>query len=275
VDYNGKKMLIVGGAAGIGAAIAYEAAVQGIEVAIADLSDGALNETGERITTAGGIIHTSKVDIADGPSVAKMAEWCIETIGAPDILLNTVIEYPSTFSGLDDMNVEDWKKGFEINFFGYIRVLEHLLPSMRARGSGTVVLTASTVALLPDPSAAILIRYKAIKHALLGFSTALEVALQGTGLRSVCFCPSLTATPGAIGGLRSTGLPGIEDIIAIAQQPEDVAKFFLAELQKGEFLVCAHHGYREQLVELAADQLDPVPFIAKHFPTAASAADSA
>jgi len=40
-------------------------------------------------------------------------------------------------------------------------------------------------------------------------------------------------------------------------------------LEKGDFLICAHHGYREQLVELAAGELDPMPFIAKHFPSAA------
>lgn len=266
--FQGKKMLIVGGAVGIGAAIAYEAAVSlGAEVAIADLAEDALRDTGQRICDAGGTAYTLVTDIANSASVAKMAAWCDETIGAPDVLLNTVIEYPSTFSKIDDMKVEDWKRSFEVNVFGYVRVLEYILPLMRARGTGTVVLTASTVALLPDPTAAILFRYKAIKHALFGLSASLEVALEGTGLRSVCFCPSLTATPGTINGLRSAGLPGIEDILAIAQSPEDVAKFFLSELEKGEFLICAHDGYRELLVEYAANQLDPIPFIQKHFPS--------
>jgi 2-hydroxycyclohexanecarboxyl-CoA dehydrogenase len=263
---QGKKMLIVGGAIGIGAAIAYEAAVsQGVEVAIADLAEEALGETGQRIRDAGGVAHTLVTDIADSASVAKMAAWCNETIGAPDVLLNTVIEYPSTFSTIDDMKVADWKRSFEVNVFGYVSVLEHMLPSMRARGTGKVVLTASTVALLPDPTAAILFRYKAIKHAIFGLSASLKVALEETGLSAVCFCPSLTATPGTINGLRNAGLPGIEDILAIAQSPDDVAKFFLSELAKGEFLICAHDGYRELLVEYAANQLDPIPFIQKHF----------
>lgn len=268
--FQGNKMLIVGGADGIGAAIAYEAAVsQGVEVAIADLAAEALRDTGQRIRDAGGVAHTLVTDIADSASVATMADWCNETIGAPDILLNTVIEYPSTFSGVDDMRVDDWKRSFEVNVFGYVSVLEHILPLMRARGSGTVVMTASTVALLPDPTAAILMRYKAIKNAILGLSTSLAVAFEGTALRSVCFCPSLTATPGAIEGLRKTGLPGIEEILKIAQSPADLASYFFAELQKGEFLICAHQGYRELLVEFAANQLDPSPFIAKHFPSAA------
>ena len=267
--YTGKKILIVGGGAGIGAAIACEAARQGADVAIADVSVKSLEDTAQRIKDAGHTALTCPVDISDGRSVARMAEWCAESFGTPDILLNTVIAYPSTFSGLDDMKVDDWKTAFEANFFGYVRVLEHLLPAMRVKGSGTIVLTASTVALLPDPSAAILFRYKAVKHAVLGLSTSLSVALKGTGLKSICFCPSLTATPGAIDGLRSTGLPGIEEILAIAQQPEDVARFFLAELEKADFLICAHEGYRELLVEFAADQLNPAPFIETHFPSAA------
>lgn len=261
-----RTILIIGGADGIGAAIAVEAAVaRGMTVAIADLAAGPLATTAETIRKAGGEVHTVVTDISDGRSVADMGEWCLDRIGAPDILLNTVIDYPSTFSNIDDMDVDDWKRSFEVNVFGYVRVLERILPAMRARGTGTVVLTASTVALLPDPTAAILFRYKAIKHALFGLSASLEVALQDSGLRSVCFCPSLTATPGTINGLRAAGLPGIEDILAIAQNPDDVARFFLDELDRGEFLICAHPGYRELLVEYAGGALDPLPFIAKHF----------
>ncbi|WP_167706670.1 SDR family NAD(P)-dependent oxidoreductase [Sphingobium fuliginis] len=272
MNINGKKILVVGGGAGIGAGIAYEAAMQGAEVAIADLSATALDEIGGRIRAAGKTVHTCPVDIGSDESVAAMGQWCEREMGAPDLLLVTVIEYLSSFSGLDDMDIAGWKRSFEVNFFGYIRVLEHVLPAMRARGTGTVALTASTVALLPDPTAAVLMRYKSIKHAMLGFSQALAIALEGSGLRSVCFCPSLTATPGAIDNLRSSGLPGVESILDIAATVEDVARYFLSELEKEEFLICAHAGYREQLVELASEQLDPAPFIARHFPSSPSQA---
>jgi NAD(P)-dependent dehydrogenase (short-subunit alcohol dehydrogenase family) len=85
---------------------------------IADLAADALLATAQRIRDAGGIAHTRATDIADGASVATMAAWCLETIGAPDILLNTVIEYPSTFSGIDDFKVADWKRSFDVNVFG-------------------------------------------------------------------------------------------------------------------------------------------------------------
>lgn len=272
MNINGKKILIVGGGAGIGAGIAYEAAMQGAEVAIADLSAAAMEEISGRIRAAGKTVLTCPVDIGNDEAVAAMAQWCEREMGAPDLLLVTVIDYLSSFSGLDDMDIAGWKRSFEVNFFGYIRVLAHVLPGMRARGSGTVALTASTVALLPDPTAAVLMRYKSIKHAVLGFSQALAVALEGSGLRSVSFCPSLTATPGAIDNLRSSGLPGIENILDIAASVEDVARYFLSELEKGEFLICAHPGYRDLLVELASDGLDPAPFIATHFPSPANPA---
>jgi NAD(P)-dependent dehydrogenase (short-subunit alcohol dehydrogenase family) len=267
MNFEGKTILVVGGGAGIGAAIGVEAARRGAAVAIADLSTKALQEVSDRIAEVGGKVHTTEVDIGDDASVAAMARWSVETIGAPDILLVTVIDYMSSFSGLDDMSIDDWKRSFEVNFFGYIRVLGQLLPVMRERGAGTIVLTASTVALLPDPTAAVLMRYKTLKHALLGFSQTLAIALKGSGLSSICFCPSLTATPGAIDNLRSSQLPGIEDILTIAADPEDVAKYFFAELAKEPFLICAHENYRELLVEFAAGELDPEPFIAKHFPT--------
>src|SRR5579864_5347828 len=122
--YEGKKVLIVGGGAGIGAAIACEAARQGAQVAIADVSIKSLEYTAKRIEEAGQSALTCAVDISDAGSVARMADWCAESFGTPDILLNTVIAYPSTFSGIDDMNVDDWKTAFEVNFFGYVRILE-------------------------------------------------------------------------------------------------------------------------------------------------------
>jgi NAD(P)-dependent dehydrogenase (short-subunit alcohol dehydrogenase family) len=266
MNLNGKKVLVVGAASGIGAAVAREAAERGAELMLADLSEEGLRATKQAIADAGGVAHTIQVDLADGAMVAAMGKATLEAIGAPDLVLVTVVEYPSTFSGLDDMGVDDWKRAFEINFFGYIRVVEQLLPAMRKRGTGVLALTASTVALLPDPTAAILMRYKAIKHALVGLSQSLAVALEGSGVRSVCFCPAMTATPGAIDNLRQSGLPGIEDVIASAASAEDVARIFLAGLAEEDFLICAHPGHRELMMEWAQEGLDPNTYIARHFP---------
>jgi NAD(P)-dependent dehydrogenase (short-subunit alcohol dehydrogenase family) len=263
--FEDKKILIVGGAGGIGAAIAGQLATMGAQVAIADLSISGLEETRRHIANAGAAVQTCPVDLADTRSVADMARWCHETIGVPDMVLVTVIEYPSTFSGLDDWAVDDWQKAFEINFFGYIRILESFLPGMRKRGSGAMVLTASTVTLLPDPSAAVLLRYKAVKHAIFGLSHALAVALEGSGVRSVSFCPAMTATPNAIDNLRRSGLPGIEDVLAAAATPDDVAALFIKEMAADPFLICSHPTYREGIVEVASKQFDPLKYISAHF----------
>lgn len=268
MDLKGKKVLVIGAASGIGAAVAREAAAGGAELMLADLSAGGLQATKNAIEAAGGVAHSSTVDLADGASVAAMARASFEAIGTPDIVLVTVVEYPSTFSGPADMAVDDWKRAFEINFFGYVRVVEQLLPAMRERGSGVLALTASTVALLPDPTAAILMRYKAIKHALVGLSQSLAVALQGSGVRSVCFCPAMTATPGAVDNLRRSGLPGIEEVIASAATAEDVARIFLSGVEKEDFLICAYPGHRELMAEFAHDGSDPNAYIARHFPAA-------
>lgn len=268
MSLKGKKVLVVGAGSGIGAAVAREAAKDGAELMLADLSADGLHSTKDAIRKAGGVAQAVQVDLADDATVAAMGKECLSAIGAPDLVLVTVVEYPSTFSGPSDMRVDDWKRAFEINFFGYIRVVEQLLPAMRERGSGVLALTASTVALLPDPTAAILMRYKAIKHALVGLSQSLAVALEGSGVRSVCFCPAMTATPGAIDNLRKSGLPGIEEVIASAATAEDVARIFLAGVERDDFLICAHPGHRELMMEFAADSLDPNAYIARHFPTA-------
>lgn len=266
MNLKGRKVLVVGAGSGIGAAAAREAAAAGAELMLADLSADGLRATAEAIRSAGAEAHAVPVDLADGASVAAMAKACFEAIGVPDLVLVTVVEYPSTFSGPADMDVDDWKRAFEVNFFGYVRVVEQLLPSMRERGSGVLALTASTVALLPDPTAAILMRYKAIKHALVGLSQSLAVALEGSGVRSVCFCPAMTATPGAIDNLRRSGLPGIEEVIASAATAQDVARLFLDGVSREDFLICAHPGHRELMMEFANDCLDPNAYIARHFP---------
>jgi NAD(P)-dependent dehydrogenase (short-subunit alcohol dehydrogenase family) len=99
MNFEGKTILVVGGGAGIGAAIGVEAARRGAAVAIADLSTKALQEVSDRIAEVGGKVHTTEVDIGDDASVAAMARWSVETIGAPDILLVTVIDYMSSSPG--------------------------------------------------------------------------------------------------------------------------------------------------------------------------------
>lgn len=262
MNVSGKTVLIVGGAAGIGSAIAVELAKAGATVALTDISEAGLAETQAHIEAVGGTAPTCRVDLADSASVAAMASWADKTIGTPDLLMVTVVEYASVLGDIDDMKVDDWKRSFEINVFGYVRVLEAFLPSMRAKGSGSIVLTSSTAALLPDPSMAILLRYSAIKHALLGLSQALAVALEGSGVKSISFCPSGTATKNAADSVRASKFSVVANSISKGASPDDVARLFVEELEKDEFLICAHPNYANLIVELAKDGLDPVRFMA-------------
>ena len=162
--------------------------------------------------------------------------------------------------------IDDWKRSFEVNFFGYIRVLGQLLPAMRERGAGTVVLTASTVALLPDPTAAVLMRYKTLKHAVLGFSQTLAIALKGSGELDLLL-------PQPHRNARGDRQPAKQPAARYRRHPQDRRgaggrrEVLLRRAGEGTAPDLRARELSRTAREFAAGELDPEPFIARHFPT--------
>ena len=91
--------------------------------------------------------------------------WSVFPGGGIDVLVNNAAY--SVLGAVEDISDEQAKAMFETNFFGVLRVIKAVLPSMRKQGSGTIVNISSLVGMTVFPSVGI---YGASKHAIEGLS---------------------------------------------------------------------------------------------------------
>ncbi|WP_206243529.1 SDR family NAD(P)-dependent oxidoreductase [Novosphingobium terrae] len=263
MNFSNETFVIVGGAAGIGAAIARKVAAQGASVIVCDISEINLSRICEEISTSGGTVAGYKMDVGSDESTRNICEEIFEAHGSPDHLIITVVDYSRTLGEISDISASHWKAAFEVNFFGYIRILENFIPRMQNNGKGVITITSSTLAVLPDRSMPIHIPYSTLKHALFGLATAMSVAFNSTKqpIRVISFCPSATATENAISGVAGTKFSHLQGAIAQGATADSVADTFIEKIKDDEFLICTHPNYATDIVELAKTKLNPLRFI--------------
>lgn len=263
MELTEKLFVIVGGGSGIGAAIARKVARAGAIVVVCDISTRNLERLCLEISNDGGRVFGYLVDVSDGASVDALAKIISDKHGPPDHLLISVVDYSKTMGDISYIETNHWQSAFDVNFFGYIRVLEHFIPLMRGSVDRTIAITSSTLAIMPDFSMPIHMPYSSLKHALFGLATALQVSFAAANetIRVICFCPSATATENAIAGVEGTKHAHLQGAIAAGAAADDVANAFIDGLARGGFLICTQPGYEDGILELANCRLDPLHFL--------------
>ena len=183
--------------------------------------------TAADLAEAGGTVDFVLTDVARQASCHAAATTVIETYGRVDILVSNAGIYPQAF--LHEMTEADWDRIFEINVKGMFFMVTAVLPHMRQRHSGRIVLTSSVTGPVTGyPGWA---HYGATKAAMLGFmrSAAIEVATEGVTINAVM--------PGNImtEGMEAMGQDYINALAASIPmkrlgEPEDIgyAMLFLA-----------------------------------------------
>ncbi|MCK9870390.1 SDR family oxidoreductase [Nocardiopsis dassonvillei] len=166
-----RTALVTGASSGIGAAVAAELVRRGYRVYGTSRDPGAVAEP------VPGVEYLA-LDLADGASV----EACAAAAGDVDVLVNNAGESQS--GPFEELPPEAVERLFRINVFGAVRLTQLLLPGMRARGYGRVVMVGSMLASFP---LAYRSSYVASKAALKGFANALrrEVSPYGVGVATV------------------------------------------------------------------------------------------
>ncbi|WP_435364638.1 SDR family NAD(P)-dependent oxidoreductase [Haloarchaeobius sp. DYHT-AS-18] len=115
---------------------------------------------------------------------AVIAEW-----GQIDVLVNNAAVL--NFGFLEDQTLEDARRTFEVNLFGYLRTIHAVLPHMRARNQGIIHNVSSGVGLVGNPG---LTGYGATKGAIEAFTKSLRLELQNTNVAVTVMHPTLAAT---------------------------------------------------------------------------------
>ena len=147
---DGKRIIVVGGANGIGAATAERLCAEGARVFIADIDAVRGPETAERLRDAGGEAASAVFDLGDPASIVAMVEACVAAFGGIDGLANIAVDVPSSHvereQTIAEMDPALWERSFRINTTGYALVIKAVIPHMEAAGGGAIVNTSSTAA---------------------------------------------------------------------------------------------------------------------------------
>jgi len=132
-----------------------------------------------------------QLDLTDVASMTRAMEGVLASAGHVDVLVNNAAV--GWLGALEEEDPEEARLVFETNFFGPLHLIRRVLPSMRERGSGTIVNVSSTAGRIPEPFNAV---YSASKHALEALSESLRYELSAFGVRVVIVEPGAHATRG-------------------------------------------------------------------------------
>src|SRR5579864_3892167 len=184
-----KSVLITGATDGLGKAAALLLAQRGYRVFAAGRSV-------EKRAQLDGVARERKLplesvamDVCDDASVEQAVGAVLGKAGAIDVLVNNAgVNYTAA---VEDLTMEDWRAQFETNFFGVLRVTRAILPQMRERCSGRIVMMSSLSGLVTPPTQG---AYSSSKHALEGLSNALRMELYPFGIDVVLIEPGYIIT---------------------------------------------------------------------------------
>src|SRR5207245_4340067 len=129
-------------------------------------------------------LETLEMDVCDDSSVQRAVSSVYQQSAAIDVLINNAgLVY---VGAVEDLRMEDWRRQFETNFFGVLRVTQAVLPQMRELRKGRILMMSAVSGFLTPPTQG---AYSASKHAIEALSNALRYELYPFGIRTILIQP--------------------------------------------------------------------------------------
>ncbi|MCG8687969.1 MAG: SDR family oxidoreductase [Desulfobacterales bacterium] len=223
--FNGKTVLITGGASGIGLATALEFANAGANIVMADMDGEALLKRQKEFDGKSYPLLTMECDVTDESACINVVEAAVKRFGSIDLLFNNAgITQRSLF---ENTKVDVVRKVMDVNFFGSVYMTKAALPHL-IESCGCIVVNESIAGVAP-----LLARcgYAASKHAMHGFFTSLRCELAHKGVHVMIICPGFIKTNLQTRALGGDGKLATHEQTRIGRQqtPEYVAE----QIRKG------------------------------------------
>ncbi|TFD73900.1 3-oxoacyl-ACP reductase [Cryobacterium gelidum] len=184
----GKIAVITGGASGIGLATAKRFRAEGATVVVGDLDD----EAGQAAALLVGGLFV-RVDVTNQEQVDHLFDTAFETYGSVDVAFNNAGISPPDDDSIETTELPAWQKVQDVNLKSVYLCCRAALRHMVRQGSGSIINTASFVAVLG--SATSQISYTASKGGVLAMSRELGVQFARQGIRVNALCPGPVNTP--------------------------------------------------------------------------------
>jgi NAD(P)-dependent dehydrogenase (short-subunit alcohol dehydrogenase family) len=208
--------LVTGASAGIGNAVALGLVQAGYEVI----------GTGRRtahLATRNGMTYLD-LDVTSDESVAAAVAQVIDRYGRIDLLVNNA--GVGSAGAAEESSVAQVQALFDINVFGVVRMINAVLPHMRAQRRGRIVNISSVVGFMPAPFMA---PYAASKHAVEGYSESIDHEVREHGVRVLLVEPGWTNT-----GFESNSVRADTPMAIYAKQRTIADKLIVEAVKAGD-----------------------------------------
>ena len=186
----GRVAIVTGGAQGIGRAIADRLHADGATVVVADLRGA--EQAGAEL---GGLGVT--VDVSKEADTLAMAKAALDAYGRIDILVNNAGIYTSLVpTPFEELDVEEWRRVFDVNVLGMFLCTRAVTPAMRAARFGRIVNLASGT---PYKGVPFLLHYVSSKGAVVALTRCVAKEVGGDNILVNTVAPGFTMSDGVLG----------------------------------------------------------------------------
>ena len=177
-----RRVLVTGGASGLGAAFVAAFLARGDRVVIADVQAPV-----EPALVAGA--SQIRLDVTSDDDWEAALVWVEEHWGGLDVLVNNA--GIAAGGRIDVVGIDEWQRVIDINLLGVVRGCRTFVPMMKAQGSGHIVNTASLAGLVHPPAMG---SYTAVKAGVVALSETLSYELDPFGILVSAVCPGFVRT---------------------------------------------------------------------------------
>jgi NAD(P)-dependent dehydrogenase (short-subunit alcohol dehydrogenase family) len=262
-EFKGKVAVVTGAASGIGRGLADRFAAEGMNVVLADVEQGALDDAAREMSAAGATVIAVRTDVSKAADVNALAQKTMERFGGVHIVCNNAGVGGGGPVPSWDAPLEEWEWVVGVNLWGVIHGVRAFVPLMLKGGEeGHIVNTASLAGLIAGAGG---VSYTTTKFGVVGYSEALyhELAMLSGGKVGVSvLCPALTNTrilesgrnyPGGPLPLPAAGTPEaamfdmIKGIFAGGMAPSETASIVLDAIKGQRFYILTHPEHNAQI----------------------------
>lgn len=222
---NGKRVVVTGGASGIGRATVRLLAARGAHVVVADIDSAGAEQAAREVSGTAVVLN-----------VADPVGWQEFAAGAAADGLDLAVLNAGVLTGEGDLAALDeaaYLRALSVNVGGVVHGIRSLTPLLGPR-QGAIAVTASLAGLVPFPTDPV---YALTKHALVGFVRSIAPQLADAGVRINLVCPGITDTPLVTDSWRAEMAAANFPVMAPTQVAAALVQALTLE-ETGQALVC-------------------------------------
>lgn len=233
-----ERVLITGGASGLGRALAEHWAAKGAKVCIADLNAERAEDTLNEIKPYAADAIFCQCDITNQDHVESVRDTLLKEWGGVDVVVNNA--GVATGGGIDDESMDQWQWVFDINLFGMVRFTKVFTPLFKQQGRGYFLNVASQAGLTAMP---LMGSYCAVKAAVVSFSETLRLELVDENIGVSVLCPAFFRTN--LNESMRSGNPVMHSVVDKllergSMTAAQVAQIAYEGVQSGKFVIQTH-----------------------------------